>query len=80
MPTAHRVFLNYPCQKSYGRKIPARNNRFGWKIPAFWSLEGDFLHSLAGKGKTRKSRQVTSGMAGKFGCQKQQIRPENPRK
>jgi hypothetical protein len=29
-------FLNYPCQKSYGGKIPARNNRYGRKIPAFW--------------------------------------------
>ncbi len=29
-------FLNYPCQKSYGRKIPARNNRYGRKFPAFW--------------------------------------------
>ena len=62
-------FLNYPCQKSHGWKIPARNNRYGWKIPAFWSLEGDFLHSLAGTGKTRKSRPVTAGVAGKFGCQ-----------
>jgi hypothetical protein len=32
-------FLNYPCQKSYGRKIPARNNRYGRKIPAFWCQE-----------------------------------------
>jgi hypothetical protein len=29
-------FLKYPCQKSYGRKFPARNNRYGRKIPAFW--------------------------------------------
>jgi hypothetical protein len=36
-----------------------QNNRYGWKIPAFWSLERDFLHSLAGKGNARKSRQVT---------------------
>jgi hypothetical protein len=35
LPAAHRVFLNYPCQKSYGWKIPARNNRYGRKIPAF---------------------------------------------
>jgi hypothetical protein len=35
LPAAHRVFLNYPCQKSYGRKIPARNNRYGRKILAF---------------------------------------------
>jgi hypothetical protein len=42
---------------------------YGWKIPAFWSLEGDFLHSLAGKGNARKSRQVTTDTAGKFGCQ-----------
>jgi hypothetical protein len=64
-------FLNYPCQKSYGRKIQARNNRYGQKIPTFWSLEGDFLHSLAGKGKARKFRQVTTvpDTAGKFGCQ-----------
>jgi hypothetical protein len=34
LPAAHRVFLNCPCQKSYGRKIPARNNRYGRKIPA----------------------------------------------
>ncbi len=34
LPAAHTVFLNYPCQKSYGRKIPARNNRYGRKIPA----------------------------------------------
>jgi hypothetical protein len=66
---AHRVFLNYPCQKSYSRKIAARNNRYGRKIPAFWWLEGDFLHSLARKGKARKSRQVTTDTAGKFGCQ-----------
>jgi hypothetical protein len=70
---AQRVFLNYPCQKSYGRKIPARNNRYGRKIPAFWSVEGDFLHSLAGKGKARKSRQVTADTAGKSGCQELQI-------
>jgi hypothetical protein len=42
-------FLNYPCQKSNHQKIPAKNNRYGRKIPAFWYLEGDFLHSLAGK-------------------------------
>ncbi len=36
LPAAHRVFLNYPCQKSYSRKILARNNRYGRKIPAFW--------------------------------------------
>ncbi len=36
LPAAHTVFLNHPCQKSYGRKIPARNNRYGRKIPAFW--------------------------------------------
>jgi hypothetical protein len=24
---------------SYGRKIPPRNNRYGWKIPVFWYLE-----------------------------------------
>jgi hypothetical protein len=35
LPAAHRVFLNYPCQKSYGRKIPARNNIYGQKIPVF---------------------------------------------
>jgi hypothetical protein len=52
-------FLNCPCQKSYGRKFPARNNRYGWKIPAFWCQ----------KGKARKSRQVTTDTAGKFGCQ-----------
>ncbi len=34
-----QFFLNYPCQKSYGRKIPARNNRYGRKIPAFWCQE-----------------------------------------
>jgi hypothetical protein len=49
--------------------ILARNNRYGRKIPAFWSLEGDFLHSLAGKGNARKSRQVTTNTARKFGCQ-----------
>jgi hypothetical protein len=65
----HRVFLNYPCQKSYGRKFPARDNRYGRKIPAIWYLEGDFLHSLARKDKARKSRQVTTDTAGKFGCQ-----------
>jgi hypothetical protein len=48
---------------------PGRNNRYGRKIPAFWYLEGDFLHYLAGKGKARKSRQVTTDTAGKFGCQ-----------
>jgi hypothetical protein len=30
---------------------------------------GDFLHSLAGKGNARKSRQVTTDTAGKFDCQ-----------
>jgi hypothetical protein len=25
---------------------PARNYRYGREIPAFWSLEGDFLHFL----------------------------------
>ncbi len=39
LPAAHTVFLNYPSQKSYGRKIPARNNRYGRKIPAFWCQE-----------------------------------------
>jgi hypothetical protein len=47
LPAAHSVFLNSLCQKSYGRKIPAKNHRYGRKIPAFWSLEGDFLHSHA---------------------------------
>jgi hypothetical protein len=51
------------------RKIQTRNNRYGWKIPAFWSLEGDFLHSLARKGKARKFRQVSTDTAGKSGCQ-----------
>jgi hypothetical protein len=37
------------ARKGYGRKILARNNRYGRKIPAFWSLEGDFLHSLLEK-------------------------------
>jgi hypothetical protein len=60
LPAAHRVFLNYLCQKSNGRKIPARNNRYGRKIQAFWYLEGDFLHSLARKDKARKSQQVTT--------------------
>jgi hypothetical protein len=69
LPAAHRVFLNYPSQKSYGRKILARNNRYGRKIPAFWYLEGDFLHSLAEKGKARKSRQVITDTVRKFGCQ-----------
>ncbi len=32
LPAAHTVFLNYPCQKSYGRKIPASNYRYGRKI------------------------------------------------
>jgi hypothetical protein len=31
-----RTICHYPCQKSYGRKIPARNNRYGRKFPAFW--------------------------------------------
>jgi len=47
----------------------ARNKRYGQKISAFWSLEGDFLNSLAGKGNARKSRQVTADTAGKLGCQ-----------
>ncbi len=59
VPAAHRVFLNYPCQKSYDRKIPARNNRYGRKIPA----------SGARKGKARKSQQGTTDTAGTFGCQ-----------
>ncbi len=37
-------FLNSPCQKSYGQKLQVRP-----EIPAFCSLEGDFLHSHAGK-------------------------------
>ncbi len=50
LPAANRVFFNCPCQKSYGRKIPAGksrpenpgrkipagNNTYGRKIPAFW--------------------------------------------
>ncbi len=36
LPAAHTVFLNHPCQKSYGRKILARNNSYSRKIPAFW--------------------------------------------
>jgi hypothetical protein len=47
LTAAHRIFLNSPCQKSYGRKIPAKNYRYGRKILAFWYLEGDFLHSHA---------------------------------
>ncbi len=88
LPAAHRVFLNYPCQKSYGRKIQARNNRFSRKIPAFWYLKGDFLHSRARKGNARKSQQVTTDTAGhsaasncRYGriipASNYQIRPEN---
>ncbi len=36
LPASHTVFLNHPCQKSYGRKISDRNNRYGRKILAFW--------------------------------------------
>jgi hypothetical protein len=39
------LFVLASRQKSYGWKIPARNNRYCRKIPAFWSLEGDFIHS-----------------------------------
>ncbi len=35
-----------------------------------------YIHSLAGKGKARKLRQVTTDTAGKSGCQKLQIAPE----
>jgi hypothetical protein len=48
---------------------PGQNNRYGWKSLVLLSLEGDFLHSLAGKGKARKSQQVTTDTAGKSGCQ-----------
>jgi hypothetical protein len=48
---------------------PGQKQQIRPEILAFWSLEGDFLHSLAGKGNARKSRQVTTDTAGKFGCQ-----------
>jgi hypothetical protein len=56
LSAALKVFLNYTSQKSYAWKIQARNNRYSRKFPAFWSLEGGFLHSFAGKGKARKFR------------------------
>jgi hypothetical protein len=59
-------FFNSPCQKSYSRKIPAKNYRYGRKIPAFWSLEGDFLHSHAWKVKAENPTKQL------------QIPPENP--
>ncbi len=65
LPAAYRDFLNSPCQKSYGRKILAKNYRYSRKIPAFWSLEGDFLHSHAWKVKAGKSQQATTDTAGK---------------
>ncbi len=65
LPATHRVFLNSPCQKSYGQKIPAKNYRYGRKIPAFWSLEGDFLDSHAWKVKAGKSQQATTDTTGK---------------
>jgi hypothetical protein len=58
-------FLNSPCQKSYSRKIPAKNYRYSRKIPTFWSLEGDFLHSHAWKVKAGKSQQATTDTDGK---------------
>jgi hypothetical protein len=59
LPAAHRVFLNYPCQKSYGRK----------SLPETTDTAGKFRSSGAVKGKARKSLQVTTDAAGKFGCQ-----------
>jgi hypothetical protein len=36
-------FLKFPMPE----KLRPKNYRYGRKIPAFWSLEGDFLHSHA---------------------------------
>ncbi len=68
-PAVDTTTIYLPPIEFYGRKIQARNNRYGRKILAFWSLEGDFLHSIAGKGKARKFRQVTTDKARKSGCQ-----------
>ncbi len=65
LPAAHRVFWNSPCQKSYGRKIPASNYRYRRKIPRLVTAE------TAGKSRpvttdtAGKSRPVTTDTAGK---------------
>jgi hypothetical protein len=60
--------ITHARKATAGKSWPETTDTAG-KIPAFWSLEGDFLHSLAGKGNARKSWQVTTDKAGKFGCQ-----------
>ncbi len=67
LPAAHTVFLNHPCQKSYGRKMPARNNRYGRKIPAFWCQERQGRKILASNYRYgRKIRlPVTADTVGK---------------
>ncbi len=48
------------------RKATAeKNHRYGRKIPVFWSLGGDFLHSHAWKVKAGKSQQAITDTAGK---------------
>jgi hypothetical protein len=59
LPAAHRVFLNYQCQK-------ATNEKFR---PETTDTAGKSRPSGARKGKARKSRQITTDTAGKFGCQ-----------
>jgi hypothetical protein len=62
-------FLKLPIPEKLRPENSSQKHRYSRKIPAFWSLEGDFLHSFAGKDKARKSRQVTTDS---------QILPENP--
>jgi hypothetical protein len=60
-------FLNYPCQKSYGRKIPTRNNRYGRKFPAFWcqKREGQTIPASNYRYGRKIQLPVTADTAGK---------------
>jgi hypothetical protein len=55
LPAAHRVFLNYPCQKATAGKSQ----------PETTDTAGKSRSSGARKGKARKSRQATTDTAGK---------------
>jgi len=59
LPAAHRVFLNYPFQKATAGKFRPETTDTAVKSRP----------SGARKGKARKSQQVTTDTAGKFGCQ-----------
>ena len=55
MPAAHIVLLKFSMLEKLGPENPDQNKRYGLKIPTFWALEEDFLHSYARKVKTGKS-------------------------